>query len=136
MNALRESNIKWNEINDYVYNQYASKEDRIHMTKKCTEAGVDIIRTFSGKKFECDTDSITELSRTIEKHIIETMGYKPKCSLSTLRRHGLIKLAIINNKGYAAFTKSDFGEKRAKNDYRFAISGDRGYVRLNKNISQ
>ncbi len=109
MAPLTISNIRWANVNDKTY-------DSMGMTRRCTAAAINVIKKFSGKRYEMNTNSISELSAAVENIIVTEMGYKPNVSTCTLRRHGLLKLEVKNGKGYAVFTMLAFAVKKANAD--------------------
>ena len=115
MNTLTLSKIRWNNVTDRQF-------DKIHMTRRCTGAGINVLKLLAGKSYELATENIGELDKAVTELIRETMGHKPACSTSTLRRHGLLKYEIKNGKGYAVFTKYAYGVKRANADHKLAIA--------------
>lgn len=109
MATLTTSNIRWANVQDRTFG-------KIGMTRRCTAAAINVIKKFSGKRYELATDAIGELNAAVTSLIETEMGYKPNVSTSTLRRHGLLKFEVKDGKGYAVFTQLKFALKRANAD--------------------
>lgn len=94
---MKESTLRWYDINDSIVPMEK-------MTGRCIEPAAAIIKSLGGKSFEI-TGNIGELDAAVKNLITDTLGYKPSISTSTLRRHGLLKYEVRDDKAYCVFTR-------------------------------
>lgn len=82
--------MKYDKLNDktYIKNSVPTRQTINNINK--------ILALFSGKEWSCNTNKLGELDKIVKNEL------KSNISTSTLRRHGILRYEIINNKAYAA----------------------------------